>query len=120
MRTLSRLAAGLALKGILAKVTGRAEPADRIRARPSRRRPQRRSPARAAERPGTVASSPARRGAAFALMMASAAIGVPVMLIFHSTLARIVGVAALAIFIVAGVFAIADPAFLDADEEDRE
>ena len=119
MRTLGRFAAGLALKGVLAKVTGRAEPADRVRARPSRRRPQRRSPARAGKRADTVASPPARRGAAFALMLASAAVGVPVMLIFHSSIARIVGVAALAIFIVAGVFAIADPAFLDTDEEER-
>ena len=118
MRTLGRFAAGLALKGILEKVTGRAEPASSARARRRRRRAQRRPVTRAAERTGTVASRPARRGAAFALMMAGAAVGVPVMLIFHSSIARIVGVAALATFIVAGVFAIADPGFLDTDEEE--
>jgi hypothetical protein len=118
MRTLGRFAAGLALKGVLEKVTGRAEPAGTLAPARSRRRPPRRRAARAADRPGTVARPPVRRGAWFALMVASAAVSLPLMLIFESTITRVVGVVALFVFIVAGVFAIADPAFLDLDEEE--
>jgi len=118
MRTLARFAAGLALKGLLEKVTGRAEPAGVARPSRSRRRPRRRAAARPAQRPGTVAAAPVRRGAWFALMVASAAVSLPLMLIFESTITRAVGVAALFVFIVAGVFAIADPAFLDTTEEE--
>jgi energy-converting hydrogenase Eha subunit C len=44
-------------------------------------------------------------------------LGSAVMIAFEAPLARIVGVALLFGFIVAGVFLVADPAFLDRDEE---
>jgi hypothetical protein len=44
-------------------------------------------------------------------------LGSAVMLAFEAPLARIVGVALLFGFIVSGVFLVADPAFLDRDEE---
>jgi len=52
------------------------------------------------------------------LMLACLGVGMPVMLIFHTPLARIVGVAALFAFIVSGVFLIADPAFLEAEDDE--
>ena len=116
-RAIGRFAAGLALKGLLRTITGTAEPGAKVPPRPPRRR--RRATARPPERAGTVATTPARRGTAFALMMGGAAVGLPLMLIFESTITRVVGVLALLAFIVAGVFAIADPAFLDTEEEER-
>ena len=50
-------------------------------------------------------------------MLASLAVGLVLMLLFEATLTRIVGVTALFAFIVSGVFLIADPAFLGADED---
>ena len=44
-------------------------------------------------------------------------LGSAVMILFEAPLARIVGVALLFGFVVAGVFLVADPAFLDRDEE---
>jgi energy-converting hydrogenase Eha subunit C len=44
-------------------------------------------------------------------------LGSAVMIAFEAPLARIVGVALLFGFIVAGVFLVADPAFLDRDDE---
>ena len=44
-------------------------------------------------------------------------VGSAVMIAFEAPLARLVGVALLFVFIVAGVFLVADPAFLDRDEE---
>ena len=44
-------------------------------------------------------------------------LGSAVMLAFEAPLARIFGVALLFGFIVSGVFLVADPAFLDRDEE---
>jgi energy-converting hydrogenase Eha subunit C len=44
-------------------------------------------------------------------------LGSAVMVLFEAPLARIVGVALLFGFVVAGVFLVADPAFLDRDEE---
>jgi energy-converting hydrogenase Eha subunit C len=44
-------------------------------------------------------------------------LGSAVMIAFEAPLARIVGVALLFGFIVSGVFLVADPAFLDRDEE---
>jgi len=44
-------------------------------------------------------------------------LGSAVMLAFEAPAARIVGVALLFGFVVAGVFLVADPAFLDRDEE---
>ena len=44
-------------------------------------------------------------------------LGAGVMLLFEAPLARVAGVALLFGFVVAGVFLVADPAFLDRDEE---
>jgi hypothetical protein len=43
-------------------------------------------------------------------------IGIALMVPFESTVTRLLGVAALLAFVVAGVFAIATPAYLDRDE----
>ena len=61
------------------------------------------------------------RRALTGLMFASLAVGMVLMLVFHSPLARVVGVSALFTFIVTGVFLIADPRFLgqDDDADDR-
>jgi hypothetical protein len=52
-----------------------------------------------------------------ALPLACFGVALALMLAFEGTVARILGVAALFAFIVSGVFAIADPAFL-AEEPD--
>ena len=52
-----------------------------------------------------------------ALWFGSLAVGLVLMIGFEAVLTRIVGVLALFAFIVTGVFLIADPAFLDGDEE---
>jgi hypothetical protein len=44
-------------------------------------------------------------------------VGSAIMIAFEAPLARIVGVALLFGFVVSGVFLVADPAFLDRDEE---
>jgi hypothetical protein len=53
-----------------------------------------------------------------ALMFGSLAVGLVLMIGFEAMLTRIVGVLALFTFIITGVFLIADPAFLERDEED--
>jgi len=50
-------------------------------------------------------------------MFGSLAVGLVLMIGFEAVLTRVVGVLALFAFIVTGVFLIADPAFLDADED---
>jgi hypothetical protein len=52
------------------------------------------------------------------LMFASLAVGLVLMIGFDAALTRILGVLALFAFIVLGVFLIADPAFLDAEDDD--
>jgi len=52
-----------------------------------------------------------------ALLFGSLAVGLVLMLGFDHALTRIVGVLALFTFIVTGVFLIADPAFLDTDDD---
>jgi hypothetical protein len=49
--------------------------------------------------------------------MGSFVLGSAIMLAFEAPLARIAGVALLFCFIVSGVFLVADPEFLDRDEE---
>jgi hypothetical protein len=58
-----------------------------------------------------------RRRPLVALMFASLALGLVLMLVFHAPVTRILGVAALFTFIVSGVFLIADPAFLGPEED---
>ena len=52
-----------------------------------------------------------------ALMFAALAVGLVLMLGFEAVVTRIVGVIALFTFIVTGVFLIADPTFLAADDD---
>jgi hypothetical protein len=57
------------------------------------------------------------RRAAFALMFGALGLGLVVMLASEAWYARVVGVVSLFTFIVAGVFLIADPAFLAAEDD---
>jgi hypothetical protein len=59
---------------------------------------------------------PRTRPRLLAPMLAFLAVGVPLMVLFESALTRVIGIACLFGFIVTGVFAIADPAFIDDDE----
>jgi len=52
------------------------------------------------------------------LMFACLGAGLLLMLLFEAWYTRLVGVAALFAFIVAGVFLIADPAFLASDDDE--
>jgi hypothetical protein len=67
------------------------------------------------ERGAPPAPAPHRR--LTALMVGSFVAGVLLMVLFEATVTRILGVALLFTFIVTGVFLIADPAFLDRDED---
>ena len=53
-----------------------------------------------------------------ALMFGSLAVGLVLIIGFEAMVTRIIGVLALFTFIITGVFLIADPAFLERDEED--
>ena len=68
-----------------------------------------------AERPSPPA--PRRRRPLTAFMLGSLAVGLVLMLVFESAITLTLGVAAMFAFIVSGVFVIADPAFLNQDEE---
>jgi hypothetical protein len=119
MNGAGRFAAGLALKGVLRRFTGRAEPAAvAARKRPKRQR-GRRQKNTARPTSGPVAHQQPRRGAAFYVMMGSIALALPLMLLFETAITRIVGVVMLFTFILSGVFAIAQPSFLEADDGDR-
>jgi hypothetical protein len=50
-------------------------------------------------------------------MLGSLAVGVVLMVVFHAPVTRVLGVAGLFTFIIAGVFLIADPAFLGPEED---
>lgn len=65
--------------------------------------------------PGRPTARPNPRLLGFAA--ASFAIGAALMLFFESTLSRVVGLAGLFAFIVAGVFLVAAPSFLEGDDE---
>ncbi len=67
--------------------------------------------------PGRLANIKQGRDARFFVMMGSIALAVPLMLLFDSLLTRLVGVALLFTFVVAGVFAIADHEFLAEEDE---
>jgi hypothetical protein len=57
------------------------------------------------------------RGRKALLLVVAFVLGVGLMVPFDATITRILGMAFLLAFIVGGVFAIADPPFLSADEE---
>ena len=101
MRRLRDVVAGVALLGVLDRVAGRA----------GRARPQR----RAGHRSETVEEEEAPRDPwLFALMLASFVVGAILLLVFESGLAHTPAVLLLFVFIVAGVFLVADPRFLGA------
>jgi hypothetical protein len=52
------------------------------------------------------------------VMLGCLAVGMLLMLLFESPLSRVAGLLALFAFIVTGVFLIADPAFLAAEDEE--
>jgi hypothetical protein len=56
--------------------------------------------------------------AVFGGMWVCLAIGLVLMLVFEAWYTRVLGVAGLFAFIVSGVFLIADPAFLTADDDE--
>jgi hypothetical protein len=58
-----------------------------------------------------------RRPPLLALMLASFAVGFVLMMVFEAPITRIVGLITLFVFIVSGVFLIADPAFLGQDDD---
>ena len=58
-----------------------------------------------------------RRRPLVVLMLASVAVGLVLMIGFEASVTRIFGVLALFVFIVSGVFLIADPEFLGHDED---
>ena len=98
------LAGGMALKLLL----------DRLAGRPAGERPRRRRRGLRSAAPGTYSEPrPAPRGKLFGLMIASAVVAVPLMIIFESPVTRVIGVLGLVAFIVSGVFVIADPVFLE-------
>jgi hypothetical protein len=68
------------------------------------------------ERPATEPPPP-RRGL-LALTVGAFVVGAAVMLAFDAPVARVVGLAALFTFVVAGVFTVADPDWLAHDDED--
>jgi hypothetical protein len=51
------------------------------------------------------------------LMLASFAVGMVAMLLFESTITRVVGMTALTVFMVSGLFAIVAPELLDGDDD---
>jgi hypothetical protein len=57
------------------------------------------------------------RGRKALLLVAAFALGVGLMVPFEATITRILGMAFLLAFIAGGVFVIADPRFLSADED---
>ena len=61
-----------------------------------------------------------RRGPLLAIMLGAFAVGLVLMVLFESLVPRVLGILALFTFIVAGVFLIADPAFLGQDEDETE
>jgi NADH:ubiquinone oxidoreductase subunit 6 (subunit J) len=52
-----------------------------------------------------------------AFMLVTFAIGAALMLLFDATITRVVGLLALCSFVISGVFLIADPEFLERDDD---
>jgi hypothetical protein len=105
----TEIALGLALRLLLDRLASRRDSAAAA--------PQRARGRGTASAPS--AGSSVRRRPLLVFMLASLAVGLVLMLVFHAPVTRIVGVAALFAFIVSGVFLIADPAFLGQDEDPR-
>ncbi len=82
---------------------------DRLGAEP------RRHPRRRRRRDASAADRPAERTPALMAMLALGAVALVTMLVFEATVTRVIGVVCLFGFIVAGVFAIATPEFLEED-----
>ena len=99
------LTAGLVLFRVLSRSSKRGDPA--------------RSMASAAPL-GTSGRAAGRPRALGAVMLAALVIGLVLMLGFEGTITRIVGVSAMFAFIVSGVFLIADPSFLEPEDDGEE
>jgi hypothetical protein len=98
--SLPTVAAGLALKYVIDRI-----PAPRRDSRPRRR-----------ERP-----APGRpKGRLVNFVLASLAVTLVFMIVFHATWTRVIGVTAMFAFIVAGVFLVASPGFLGGVPEEEE
>ena len=109
MSRLRDVVAGVALLRVL----------DRVAGRPGRSRPQRRARRRSQAAQETAPRSPRL----VALMLSSFVVGAFLLLVFESGLAHTPAVLLLFVFIVAGVFLVADPRFLGAAppfEDDRQ
>lgn len=61
----------------------------------------------------------ARRGPLSTFMLACFAVGMFLMLAFDATITRTAGMTALIAFMVSGLFLVADPATLDAEDHER-
>lgn len=103
-------AGGVVVKLVLDRLGGRPAAARAAGRRRSSRRPH-----PTTESSATPWLGPSK-GPLLALMIASACIAVPLMIIFEHPITRIVGVIGLLAFIISGVFVIANPAFLEAEE----
>jgi len=101
---------GLVLKAVLNRAGVR-----RARGMPSGL--PRRTPRTAASAGGRATPS-VRRRPLLLFMLGCLGLGLVLMLIFEHWLTRVVGVTALLAFIVSGVFLIADPAFLAAEDDE--
>ena len=106
-RGASDLAVALVLKAVLDRIGRRS-------ATPPRRR---RRQGRAQDATPTAAPAPRPRRPLMAFMFGSLGLGLVLMLVFETTVTRVVGVLSLFAFIVSGVFLIADPAFLGPDHD---
>jgi hypothetical protein len=58
-----------------------------------------------------------RRGPLAALMLGSFAVGMLLMLLFDTTVTRVLGMTALVAFMASGLFLVADPSMLDPDDD---
>jgi hypothetical protein len=65
----------------------------------------------------SAGAAPVPRRPLLALMLGSLIVGVGLMIPFEATITRILGVIALFTFIVSGVFLIADPGWLDREQD---
>jgi hypothetical protein len=97
----SDFALGLVVRGVLGRLA----------------RPPKRKPPRARSR--SKGSAAGRRSPLLLATLSCFALGLPLMVIFEHTITRILGVGLMFAFIVSGVFLVADPAFLDGEEDER-
>jgi hypothetical protein len=124
MSRLFQVLSGVLVTRVLDRIGGRSRRARRSADVPAAAR----TAARAAPHPGVskpvapahpLAPPPPapRRARLRVFMLAALTVGAILMFVFEATVTRVIGVVALFAFVVSGVFLIADPAMLDADDE---